>query len=83
MVRAAGPEGPGTMTGAPAWTEEPGGWAHTLVRGDIRGRVWRRLGIWEAIVRQHGGFCSAGDFTTAEDAQAWCEERSAERSAGT
>ncbi len=71
------------MTDTPEWTEEPGGEAYTLVSGNIRGRVWRRFGTWEAIVWQHGGFHSAGDFTTAEEAKAWCEERIAERSAGT
>jgi hypothetical protein len=35
------------------------------------------------IVSDHGGFRSAGDFTTAEEAKVWCEERIVERSAGT
>ena len=70
------------MTTPATWTQEPAGWAYTLVRDGIRGRVWRRMGKWEAIVSQRGGFLSAGDFRTAEAAQAWCEERIAERSAG-
>ncbi len=63
------------------WTEAPAGWAYTLIKSGVRGRVWHRSGKWEAIVSDHGGFRSSGDFTTAEEAKAWCEERIAERSA--
>ena len=71
------------MTDPPTWTEEPGGSAYTLIDGGVRGRIWRRLGKWETIVNNHGGFLSAGNFPRAEEAKAWCEARSAERSAHT
>ncbi len=61
------------------WESDPNGEAYTLVRDDIRGRVWRRKEAWEAVISQHGGFLSAGDFRTADEAQAWCEERITER----
>ncbi len=71
------------MNDTPEWTDEPAGLASTLINSGIRGRVWRRSGTWEAFVWQHGGYLSAGDFRTAEEAKAWCEERIAERSADT
>ena len=71
------------MTTMPYWEADPNSEAYTLVRDTIRGRVWRSKEKWEAIISQHGGFLSAGDFRTAEEAQAWCEARVAERQAGT
>ncbi len=76
-------QAPRMMTDTPEWTQEPPGWAYTLINSGIRGRVWHRMGKWEAIVSEHGGYLSAGDFRTAEEAKAWCEERIAERRAGT
>ena len=69
------------MTIPPTWTREPGGLAYTLVSDGIRARVWRSKGKWEVIVSQRGGALSASDFTTAEDAKAWCEARIAARKA--
>ena len=69
------------MATMPSWECDPNGEASTLVGGTIRGRVWRRKEKWEAIISQHGGFLSAGAFRTAEEAQAWCEARVAERQA--
>ncbi len=58
------------------WTYEPGGWAYTLVSGDYHCRVWReRPGTWHAIVLDHATSSGAHDFSTAEEAQAWCEEQ--------
>ena len=70
------------MTTPPTWTREASDWAYTLVSDSIRARVWRGIGNWEAIVSEHGGAFSAGDFRTAEEAKAWCEERIAEQRVG-
>jgi hypothetical protein len=64
---------------APQWALDPAGEAYTLIAGDIRCRVWRTLGTWNAIVSQRGDATAAYKFDTAEAAQAWCEQQVAGR----
>ncbi len=62
------------MTTVPTWTHDPTDEAYTLVRGDMHCRVWQtRLGTWAASFRHHGIATAAYNFSTAEDAKAWCE----------
>ncbi len=56
--------------------------AYTLITGDIRCRVWRTLGNWQAILSQRGDATAAYNFKTAEEAKTWCEKLVAERRAG-
>ncbi len=71
------------MTTNPTWTHDPTDDAYTLISGDIRCRVWRALGSWQAIVSQHGDATAAYNFLTVEEACAWCERLVTERRTGT
>ncbi len=57
--------------------------AYTLAKGEVRCRVWRMLGAWQAIVSVRGEAISGYNFATAEAACAWCEQHVAKQKAGT
>jgi hypothetical protein len=61
------------------WEPDPGREAYTLIAGDIRCRVWRTMGTWDAIVSQRGDATAAYKFETADAARAWCEKLLEER----
>jgi hypothetical protein len=71
---------------APQWEPDPASDGDTLIRGDIRCRVWRGRplgrGTWSAIVSQRGDATAAYQFETVDAAQAWWAGSSAARRAG-
>jgi hypothetical protein len=67
------------MMTAPDWQPDLTDDAYTLISGEIRCRVWRMRGSWNAVVSQRGDATAAYDFETAEAAQAWCEAIMGER----
>ncbi len=69
------------MTTPPPWEPDEAGDAYTLSSGDIRCRIWRTMGTWQALVSQRGDATAAYQFATVEAAQAWCEGIIAERRA--
>ncbi len=57
-----------------AWTHNPADNAYTLMRGDIRCRVWQTtLGNWGAAINRRGVATAAYNFETADEAKTWCE----------
>jgi hypothetical protein len=62
------------------WVQDAADAAATLIRGDIRCRVWRTAaGTWAALISIHGDATAAYSLATREAAQAWCEAQLAER----
>ncbi len=58
------------------WQHDPADNAYTLMREDVRCRVWfTSMGNWAAVVVQKGMSSAAYNFKTAEDAKAWCNEQ--------
>ena len=58
------------------WTHDPADNAYTLIRGEYRCNVWRtRLDTWAAAINYRGTSSASYNFTTAEDAKAWCEQQ--------
>ncbi len=55
------------------WKLDAGNNAYTLAQGDIRCRVWRMLGAWQAIVSCRGEAVNGYNFSSVEAACAWCE----------
>ena len=64
------------------WTHDAANNAYTLAKGDMRCRVWRMLGAWQAIVSCRGKATTGYNFLTAEAACAWCEEHIVEQKLG-
>ena len=61
------------------WTHDPADNAYTLIRGDLRCRVWlTTLGTWDAVLVHRGISTAAYNFATPEEAQSWCETQAAE-----
>ncbi len=65
------------------WQHDATDDAYMLSSDDIRCRVWRTRGSWQAIVSQRGDATAAYNFPTAEEACAWCERLVVEGRAGT
>ncbi len=61
------------------WKHDASNDAYTLSSGDVRCRVWRTLGSWQAIVSHRGDATTGSNFATVVAACAWCEQRVAER----
>lgn len=57
----------------PTWTHDVTGEVYTLIRADIRCRVWRTMDTWHALLSQRGDATDACNFKTAEEACARCE----------
>ncbi len=58
------------------WTYDATDNAYTLLRGDARCRVWyTSLENWAAACMHRGTSSAAYNFTTVEDAKAWCGAR--------
>ncbi len=56
------------------WTHDAGDNAYTLIRGEYRCRVWcTRFETWAAAFRYRGTSSASYNFTTVEEAKAWCE----------
>jgi hypothetical protein len=68
-----------TNRNASHWQPDPAGEAYTLISGDIRCRIWRTMGTWNAIVSQRGDATAAYKFETADAARRWCEKLIEER----
>jgi hypothetical protein len=63
------------------WNHDASNAAYTLASGDIRCRVWRMLGAWQAIVSCRGEATTGYNFPTVEAACAWCEAQIAKQKA--
>ena len=61
------------------WNHDTTNDAYTLSSVDIRCRVWRMLGSWNAILSHRGDATAGYNFKTVEDACTWCEAQIAER----